>query len=207
MNKLQKIKIIFIFLFLVLGFILLRFRSKPEFTFIFGPFEPIILLSFSFLFSIIFLKFPEILNSYLKNKKIKENLGFFSKIFKIFLEKCLNSYFLLFFYLQKFDNLIFLSFPKFYLTLCYFCNWFWQKEMILILSKKKKERFLGKLIRNIRFFPFYLSLLLDFFYQKWHFIFWGILFYFLIKILFRLRFYWSEKFYSFFSDEEDEEEE
>lgn len=199
MNKLEKIKIIFIFLFLVLGFIILRFRPKPEIPFYFGIFEPIIFILIAVILSFIFFKFRKFLISFSEKRNLKKNensKNIFSRIFNFILEKYLNIFIFFISIFKNFDNFISLQFPNFYFKLCLFCNKFWQYEMKLrFLNSRKSEKILGNLIRNIYVIPFWFCFFLDFYFQKWHFIFWAILFYFLCNIFFKLRFYWSEQFF------------
>jgi hypothetical protein len=206
-NK-EKIKLVIIFLLGLLIFVFLRFRPKPEIQFQFGLgfWEPFIILGLSFFLGFISLKIQKFLLNRFKGKELKNKNTKFSKI----LGKILDFYSAIIIFLYKIDHLWFVSFPISYFKWCQFCNISFMREYRLNKNPKKFKKFLGFLLRHREFIPFILTLLIDFYVQTWHFIYWGLTFYFVIKMLKKFRFYWSEMYFYFLElfggdDGEDEE--
>ena len=192
MKNTKNIKLIIILLIGLTLFIFLRFRPKPEIPFRLGFYEPFLILGLSFFLGKLLEKFQKFL-ILKKSKETPRRPGKFAK----YLNKYLEIYSSIIFFLHKIDYVWFETFPILYFRWCHLCNVSFMREFNLTHSSKKFDNFLGFILVNREFIPFSASFLADLHFKTWHYIYWGIMVYFLIRMLKNFRFHWSETFFFF----------
>ena len=196
----NKIKILFgclIVLIIAIIFVLLKFRPKMVFPFIFGFWDPFILYLSGFVGF-------RILKFFLDKKKMSKKTEI-SK-FQLKLIFLVDQWHIHVNFIEEKINKIF---PNVFFNLCKYCCDYCVWDEQLGRSKSIFKRALRKFLIGLSCYPSYLGFFLDIYYKQWYFIFWGFVFSFFIHLFLVTLMYRFGRYYAviFFAEHFPEEKE